>query len=261
MKLLRYIVPSFVFLLLGTGMVSSYYHKGIVRKQVLSIKNTLNANSGWYKRYLRGITNRYPVVGIDVSHHQGWINWQKVARANAYGRSLDFAFIKATEGGSFVDRRFKRNWEEAGRSGLMRSAYHFYNPKIKSTKQVAHFARVVKLRKGDLPPVLDVEKRGTYSDAVFVQGVYNTLKAMEKQYGVKPMLYTSPKFYHRYFTQSRFKSFPVWIANYHRHSPRLKKNWKFWQVTDRAYIYGINGVVDLNVYNGKKYKLRQLCLK
>ena len=58
--------------------------------------------------------------GIDVSAHQRAIDWQAVA-----ADGIEFAYVKATEGGDFTDRRFADNWAAADAAGLDRGAYHF----------------------------------------------------------------------------------------------------------------------------------------
>ena len=88
--------------------------------------------------------------GIDVSRHQGKIDWKAVAAAGA-----TFAYIKATEGGSHVDQRFPENWSGAKAAGIRRGAYHFFNPRTPVQKQVTLFKSTVTLGAGDLPPVLD----------------------------------------------------------------------------------------------------------
>ena len=51
---------------------------------------------------------KYPIRGIDVSHHQRDINWDAVK-----GAGISFSYIKATEGADFKDKRFQANWAEA----------------------------------------------------------------------------------------------------------------------------------------------------
>jgi lysozyme len=60
-----------------------------------------------------------PVQGIDVSNWQGDIDWNKVRAAGT-----QFAFIKATEGGDYLDPKFAQNWQAAKSVGIPRGAYH-----------------------------------------------------------------------------------------------------------------------------------------
>ena len=96
-------------------------------------------------------------VGIDVSEYQGKISWSYVDTIeNQY--PLHFVFIRATAGNDAVDRRFKRNWEGAKKNKMIRGAYHYYRPNENSLEQAELFIKTVRLQKGDLPPVLDIEK-------------------------------------------------------------------------------------------------------
>src|SRR3990172_4519727 len=94
----------------------------------------------------------YPVVGIDVSNHQGVIDWPKV-RASG----IAFAYIKATEGGDFRDKSFERNWQDSAKAGMPRGAYHFFTACKSGAEQAGNFIAAVPRESGSLPPVIDVE--------------------------------------------------------------------------------------------------------
>ena len=92
------------------------------------------------------------LFGIDVSHHQGTIDWNKVKAAG-----VQFVFLKATEGETFVDKRYAINRAGAKAVGIPCGAYHFFRPKASLTAQIDNFVKTVaKLQPGDLPPVLDI---------------------------------------------------------------------------------------------------------
>ncbi|MFT6002758.1 MAG: lysozyme, partial [Flavobacteriales bacterium] len=116
-----------------------------------------------YSEFGIKIPTQYKVHGIDVSHHQGRINWEMVNKMKDKDLSLDFAFIKATEGLSHKDRRFKYNWKNAKSQKIIRGAYHYFKPNVKAVKQANHFIRTVTLQKGDFPPVIDIEEKGNVS--------------------------------------------------------------------------------------------------
>ena len=122
---------------------------------------------------------RYAVHGIDVSHHNAKINWDKLKSARSENVSIDFVYIKATEGATHLDRQFKRNWSEAKRVGMKRGAYHFYNPRVMSDRQVDNFIGQVSMEAGDLPPVLDLEVNGGKPDDIIIKGVRNWLTLIE----------------------------------------------------------------------------------
>lgn len=97
------------------------------------------------------------VIGIDVSEFQGKVDWEEVEILDEK-YPVQFVFIRATAGNDRVDRQFKRNWEGAKENKIMRGAYHYYRPNENSIEQADLFIKTVKLQKGDLPPVLDIEK-------------------------------------------------------------------------------------------------------
>lgn len=202
----------------------------------------------------------YSIRGIDVSHHQGEIDWDELRHAEIGSEPVSFIFIKATEGKSIIDENFKENFNNAKDNGLIRGAYHYYHPEVGADEQVDHFIRNVSLTVGDLPPVLDVEEMGKLTAEELQQGVKTWLTKAERHYGVKPILYTNYKFKQTYLNTPDFRDYPYWIAHYYVDSLAYKGAWKFWQHTDRGRIDGIGGYVDIDVYNGSMYDLQQLTI-
>ena len=201
----------------------------------------------------------YQVHGIDVSHYQGDINWKMLEQTRQGQFPIQFIFMKATEGGDYSDDRFTSNFDSARAHGFIRGAYHFYNPKTDANKQADFFIQSVKLEPGDLPPVLDIEKKG--KDMKKLQSDLKLwLRKVENHYGVKPIIYASYKFKTRYLNDSVFNTYPYWIAHYYVDSVRYEGDWKFWQHTDVGTLPGIEEKVDLNVFNGGKNELDAFCI-
>lgn len=200
---------------------------------------------------------RYDVHGIDVSHHQGKINWKLV---HAQGNS--FAFIKATEGGDFRDSLFQANWEAARNEGILCGAYHFFRPETSPEAQAQNFIFNVNLAKGDLPPVLDFELMGQVPREDMINFLQTWLDLVEAHYGIKPILYTNLKLYYRVIA-GRFDDYNIWIARYGEKAPTLplKQDWAFWQYGNRGQLDGINTNVDFNVFNGSIDALKAMGLK
>ena len=201
----------------------------------------------------------YRVHGIDVSHYQGDIDWKMLGQTRQGQFPIQFIFMKATEGGDYTDDRFAANFDSARVHGFVRGAYHFYNPKTDANKQADFFIQSVKLEPGDLPPVLDIEKKGKDMKKLQVD-LKVWLRKVENHYGVKPIIYASYKFKTRYLSDSVFNSYPYWIAHYYVDSVRYQGEWKFWQHTDVGTLPGIDEKVDLNVFNGSKNELDAFCI-
>ena len=203
----------------------------------------------------------FDVHGIDISHYQGDIDWEKLKANNDVKYPIEFVFVKATEGGDHKDTTFTRNFKAASKAGLVRGAYHFFTPKTDPIKQAEFFIENVRLKAGDLPPVLDVEVKGKNEDEEIRQRVKAWLQHVERHYGVKPILYTSYKFKERYLNDSVLNTYPYWIAHYYIDSVRYKGKWKFWQHTDIGIVPGIGEDVDLDVFNGTLDELKALTIK
>jgi lysozyme len=205
----------------------------------------------------------YDIHGIDISHYQGDIDWGELRRNGLIDSCpIRFVMIKATEGADKIDENFKRNFRLAREHGFTRGAYHFYSSQSSAEEQARAFIRNVKLEKGDLPPVLDVEKKPkNQSNEQFRQSVLTFLRTVEQHYGVKPIIYTYHKFKLDYLDDSVFNQYPYWIAHYYVDRVEYNGQWKFWQHTDIGRLPGIKGDVDFNVYNGSYYDLQQMTLK
>lgn len=211
-----------------------------------------------YREFGISIPSNYEIHGIDVSRYQQSISWKLVKEMKVKNIRIGFAFIKATEGNNLVDPFFKRNWKKAKEAGMIRGAYHFFNPRKDGKSQAKSFLNVVQLESGDLPPVLDIEKGWGVSKAKLQQELRAWLNAVEAAYGVKPILYTYVTFYQQYL-QGAFDDYPLWIAHYDQPgSPRISRHWQFWQHNEEGRVNGIAAKVDFNVFNGDSADFREL---
>ena len=240
--------------LLGLLLGGTYY----LRHQVQLNRYARRAWATFTKNDLTGrektpLLAGYSVHGIDVSAYQGRIDWPTVAR-----NRVRFAFIKASEGATLRDPRFARNWREARAAGVLRGAYHYFQPNRDGQLQADLFARTVPLAPGDLPPVLDVEAANFHDVAVLRREVARWLRLIEAHYGVRPILYSNHSFYQRHLA-GHFDDYPLWLAHYEVERPSLPRSkWIIWQHSDEAYVPGIRGVVDFNVFQGNFEALQAL---
>ncbi|GAA4467281.1 glycoside hydrolase family 25 protein [Nibrella saemangeumensis] len=204
---------------------------------------------------------KYDVHGIDVSHHNRRIDWKRVSQMQAGGIRLQFAFIKATEGATHIDRQFARNWREAKAAGLLRGAYHFYHPRRDPKRQADNFIRQVKLQRGDLAPVLDFEiDRGIPAEEL-IDGLRIWLTQVEAHYDIRPIIYVNANFYKRYIA-GNFDDYPLWIADYSNTQLTRYDTDKLvlWQHNKNGYVNGIQGFVDFNVFVPDPDELKKICL-
>lgn len=203
----------------------------------------------------------YPVRGVDVSSYQGEIDWDVLSKEN-----ISFTFIKATEGSSFIDEKFKKNWDNSNETSLKVGAYHFFSYDSSGETQADNFISTVPKRLGMLPPVVDIEfygdKKGNLPNKESTQETLNSLLAkLEDHYGMKPIIYATSKSYNLYIKDS-YKDYPIWIRDV-LSKPTLpdKKGWSFWQYSDHQKLLGYNGkekFIDMNVFNGSLEEFNKL---
>jgi lysozyme len=194
----------------------------------------------------RPAPDRFPITGIDVSHHQGAIDWKKVAASG-----VTFAFIKASEGRDFTDRRFAENWRGATAAGIPVGAYHFFTFCSPGREQAAHFLRTAPPVPGALPPVADVEFVGNckaYGSLERVRGELRSfLDAVAERWGAPPILYVTPESWEQ-VAAGRFGEHPVWIRSVlGEPAPDAFGGWLIWQFSETGRVPGVRGPVDLNV--------------
>lgn len=203
----------------------------------------------------------HDLLGIDVSRYQGAIDWKQVGQRREGKASIHFAFIKATEGVRYTDPRFRQNWDASAKHGIRRGAYHYFLPDADPQAQARHFISRVRLRAGDLPPVLDVEETRGVPAATLRKRIATWLQSVEKHYGVRPIVYTYVEFY-EHTLGDRFDNYPLWVAHYLQpHQPRIRRDWAFWQFSEKARISGIRGAVDLNTFHGDATAFQRLLLR
>jgi len=231
-----------------------------LRRQALHMSHDFDEETVYrmYPGFGIGIPEGYSIHGIDVSRYQYNVNWTLVRKMKSLDIRLGFAFIKATEGTTIIDPSFNRNWRKSKEAGLVRGAYHFFRPGNSGKKQAASFIRQVKLRKGDLPPVLDIEVAGNADAASIAAKAKEWLNEVEAYYGVKPIIYTNPSFYNKYLGQA-FDDYPLWVAHYQeRKGPRIQRDWHFWQHNESGRVDGIKAFVDFNVFSGESMAFKKL---
>ena len=213
------------------------------------------------KEYGVCLPSGFLCYGIDVSHHQGRINWNQVAASSqANGYPIRFVIMKATESSTFTDPEYLDNIRKARAAGFVCGVYHFYDPGVSPDKQAEHYINTVKLQKGDLAPVVDVERTGR-SSADLQRDLLAFIKALETHYGAKPIIYASAKFRKRHLSNQAFDSYPFWVAHYYVVRPETSKPWMIWQFTDHSSVYGIGGYTDFNVFRGTEADFNSLRLK
>ncbi|MDR7222692.1 GH25 family lysozyme [Aminobacter aminovorans] len=193
---------------------------------------------------------RYPVRGIDVSHHQGDIDWARVAADD-----VDFAIIKATEGGDHRDRLFAANLAAARKAGLAVGAYHFFTFCRPGADQARNFIDTVPFDPSLLPPVVDIEFTGNCLRRPSVEQLRAELAAflapIEASFGKKAIIYLTDEAADAYAQAMPDRE--RWVRSLIQHPGH--EDWTYWQYHDKGRVDGIDGNVDLNVLQGRLSRL------
>lgn len=231
------VVVILIILLFISGVCVSLFYDGFLRMNYPS-------------------REEFPVQGIDISHYQKNIDWEKLK-----SEKMTFVFMKATEGGDFVDADFKKNWEQAKKSGYVVGAYHFYSVCKTGAEQFANFKKNVPNEKGTLPPTIDLEFSGNCQGKTkneILNEIEILIDSIKVSYGQAPILYTTKGFYDVY-VKGKFLECPVWIRDIVGR-PTLSDNrkWFFWQFANRGNLEGVDGFVDLNAFNGSQEMFEKL---
>lgn len=189
----------------------------------------------------------YPIRGIDVSKHTRRIDWATVVR-----RNIHFAYIKATEGASYTDRNYRRNFAGAKSAGLKVGVYHFYRFNRSGEAQARNFLRNVDIHDQDLPLVLDVEEWGNHNHSSthrqIIEQLHVFIHTVEQETNQRLLIYTNRSTYLKYI-QGNFPDHPIWICRL-RTKPENDMNWILWQYTHTGIIKNVDGWVDFNYFRG-----------
>ena len=194
----------------------------------------------------------YPIFGLDVSHHQGEIQWESIDLD-----SYKFVYLKATEGESFKDKRFKQNYQGAKNRGLKVGAYHFWSFCKDPVKQVGNIMSVIPRLKGDLIPALDMEtiQKCDFSSqeeekATIEAHVRMALQELAFQFGKPPIIYTTMDFLSQHKELQEYAT-EYWVRSLVGPPFLNSTDWLIWQYHNAGSVRGIKGPVDLNVMKEK----------
>lgn len=198
------------------------------------------------EHFLKSIPEGYASVGIDVSHHQGEIDWEYLLDERGFDTIIDFVYCKVTEGSDHVDTQWENNRKTLNDLGILNGAYHYFNTKSYPRPQAEHFLKYWDEREIDLPPVLDVEEEGL-SDEDLIAKMKIWLTEVERVSGHRPVIYTSLNFYETKF-RNQFPGYKFWLAAYSREPQYMNDSQVIhWQFSESGRLPGIDNRVDLNV--------------
>lgn len=191
-------------------------------------------------------TSRPTLDGIDISSHQRYINWDKLA-SNA---GLQFVYIKATEGATYASPHYRYNVEQARRRRLLVGSYHYMTTTSPIAEQVENFTSHVPADKQDLIPMIDVEVRDNWSRRQLLDSLALMTQLFEQHYHCRPMIYSMLEFYNQNLSP-QFNHYPLYIGRYSGNAPVVswRGDYTIWQFTETGIMSGIDTYVDQATLN------------
>lgn len=241
-------IPSRGNVLLGvaTGLVAA-----------MAITALLYQQGAW--QFSNPDIRRYPVRGIDVSHHQGLIDWAKLP-----GQRVRFVYLKASEGGDWTDPLFVQNVSAAPAKSIALGAYHYFTLCAPGRKQAANFLHAVPPHAHlVLPPAVDVEYVGNCAArpprARFAHELLAFLDLVRTQLHAEPVLYSTQSFFDDYLSGPEFAHHPLWVRSLIGEAQWSKgRRVLFRQFADHARYDGVAGPVDVDLFNGSEAEFLRL---
>lgn len=185
--------------------------------------------------------------GIDVSHHQGHINWSEVAKDKK--ADISFVYIKATDGSSHVDTRYEHNAMKAKEEGFYVGLYHFFTMSSDPKKQFENFKKALSKVDYDLIPLIDVETYGRKTGKELVANLKVFVKLVEKEYKVKPLIYPNMSIY-KYWLKDSFSDYPFYLPVYRTIPP--VEPYVLWQYTEKGSVKGFKAGTDRCKFHPKR---------
>lgn len=208
-------------------------------------------------------------AGIDVSHHQGQVDWGKLKSTGL----AEFCWVKATEGNNYLDPKSTKNIKDCRAAGIPVGAYHFARPDLHEDpyEEVKNFAKHCPIEPGDLRPVMDFERNGDHSPDSLHRWVVEFLVEIEKATGIKPIIYTGGNMvkYGLNRNTSILDTYTLWHAAY---SKRFRVNgidksrlgswneWRVWQWTGSEHLDGVKGKIDRNWLTGGEKGFKEILI-
>lgn len=199
------------------------------------------------------------IEGIDVSHWEGDIDFQEVKRAG-----IRFVYMKASEGVSYIDPDFERNYREARKARLKIGFYHYVTAgsEEEARAQARHFADVIWGKVYHGCPVMDFESFDSLTKDQINDVSTAFLQELREVTGKRVAIYSDANNATNTF-YARLAVYPLWIADYGVARPDMRNHWKRWagwQYTDAGRVEGIRGRVDRNYFTEEMLTSRKSVL-
>lgn len=244
------IVYAVIFAIVG-GMIAYLVLKKQEHRRYVRMLEEME----WpYHDMMKGSAYSNKYDGVDISHHQGRIHWNDMEK----NEPLQFIYVRVFGKNGREDKVYNLNILRAHQHKIPVGTYMFFTMSHSAVAQYQHFRQKVRKEKQDLIPVIDVEDQSLNADFTHLKdSVMVIAKFIERDYGVKPMIYSSQMHYRQYLAPT-FDSYPLWIANYNREPHLNGVKPLLWQYSEKGHIHGVWTYIDLDrfINGGSLAKLR-----
>ena len=186
--------------------------------------------------------DRLEYDGIDLSSHQGLVDWDKVVADD----KIQFVYIKATEGATYHSPHHDFNVRHAREKGLPVGSYHYFTTTAPVEAQVENFTRHATPDTQDLLPMIDIEDIGTFTRSQLIDSVLYMARRLEAIYGKRPVIYSTAKFYNTYLAP-QLNDYPLYLGRYSNTEPYVdwRGRYTVWQYSEQGVVAGISRYVDM----------------
>jgi len=214
----------------------------IESKDIISNKQICNIPT--IKNKLKERENKEIYKGIDISKYQSNIDWDKL--------DLDFIICKKSEGISLKDLKYDYHIKSIK---CYKGIYHFFRPQYSGKEQGKFFLSGIDSGDIDIRPIIDVESSKWWNQSnkkLGVSRLCDMIYYIEKEFGCKPIIYTSPKFWNTFICDEiDIKDYKLWVADWRGDTiPEIPcgfNEWSIWQMSSQYKIDGVSGYVDYNI--------------
>lgn len=201
----------------------------------------------------------YQIAGIDISHHNGNIDWPEIKK-----QGVHFAYLKTTEGETKLDKDYQEDYALAKEHELLVGSYHFFLFNKDGVKQAKFFLSKLRYEQGDLPPVVDVEYSPWNKRNMSKKVLKSRLRELARFDSVifrktnrHVLIYTNKQGYED-MIRGNFPDNELWICDLSSEPDEEKyPNWVIWQYSHKGKIEGLQTNVDLNVFHSDSHCLEK----
>lgn len=206
-----------------------------------------------FRVYRSGLTKGIP--GVDVSEHQGTIDWEKARNAGVQFAMVRLGYRTSSSGEIHIDSMFEANMEGLKKANIPKGVYFFSQATTpeEAIEEAHYVVKNIKNKGINMPVAYDMEPVNLESDRISEMSVEQKTEVADafckyiKKSGYEPLIYGNPTWIYNHLDLSRLTDYDIWLAHYNG-STDFPYKFKMWQYNEQGLVDGIPGNVDLDIY-------------